>query len=141
MSLIKTIALVSFHNAQALDIVVPFEIFVSCGYTVYLVTESIAPFATSSALTLTPTHSFETCPDVDFLVAVGGSGLTSQLASEVMLNFLRKKAESAKWIGGVCAGALLLAAAGLLDGYKATTHWASLYLLRKFKVTINYQQL
>jgi len=130
---VQTIGIVGFNDAQTLDIVIPFEVFSASGFQVFLLAQTPEPFITSKTLKLTPTHTFLTCPQVDVIVAVGGSGLSEQLVNDTLLDFLRRQSRGVQWVGGVCAGALLLAFAGLLDGYKATTHWASLDLLKMFE--------
>ena len=63
------------------------------------------------------------------LCVPGGPGIDGVLASPAALAFLRKQAVTARWVTSVCTGALVLGAAGLLEGYRATTHWLSLDLL------------
>lgn len=79
-----------------------------------------------------PDAGFEDCPDLDVLIVPGGVGLLKALEDKRYIAFLRERAAGARYVVGVCAGALALATAGLLDGYLATTHWASLCALGLF---------
>ena len=72
---------------------------------------------------LTPHYGFDNCPDVDILVVPGGGNTLQQMQDSEVLDFLRKQGEQAEYVTSVCTGSLILAAAGLLDGYKAATHW------------------
>ena len=70
------------------------------------------------------------------LFVPGGPGVGGAMEDETCMAFLREQGAQAAYVTSVCTGALLLAAAGLLDGYRATTHWLSLGLLRKFDVDV-----
>jgi cyclohexyl-isocyanide hydratase len=72
------------------------------------------------------------CPDLHVLFVPGGYSQTALQSDEEVLDFLRRKGETARFVTSVCTGALLLGAAGLLDGYQATTHWAYTELLASF---------
>jgi cyclohexyl-isocyanide hydratase len=80
-----------------------------------------------------PTATFETCPrDLDILFVPGGFGQQELMNDAEVLGFLANRASSSKYITSVCSGSLLLGAAGLLKGYKATSHWATREALRAF---------
>jgi cyclohexyl-isocyanide hydratase len=80
-----------------------------------------------------PTATFETCPrDLDILFVPGGFGQQELMNDSEVLGFLANRASSSKYITSVCSGSLLLGAAGLLKGYKATSHWATREALRAF---------
>ena len=99
-----------------------------------LVWKDTHPVPTDSAAVLVPTHSFaDTWSDPDFLFTGGGTaGTFALLEDEAVLDFMRDRGSKAKWVTSVCTGALVLGAAGLLDGYKATTHWMTLDMLTNF---------
>lgn len=78
---------------------------------------------------LKPNYGFNDCPDIDVLVVGGGRDVLPQLQDQEVLDFLRKAGEKAKYVTSVCTGSLILAKAGLLDGHKVATHWASRELL------------
>ncbi len=81
---------------------------------------------------LVPDAGFEDCPHLDVLIVPGGKGLIEALEQKSYVEFLRRRAAGADYVVGVCAGALGLAAAGLLNGHQATTHWAFLGCLGLF---------
>ena len=81
---------------------------------------------------LTPHYGFDSCPELDILVVPGGGDVFGEMTSPELMEFLRDKGAKAKYVTSVCTGALILAEAGLLDGYRATTHWASVEQLRAY---------
>lgn len=91
----------------------------------------------AGALTIVPTGTLAECPDeIELLFVPGGSkGTLTMMQDEAVLDFVREAASRAKYITSVCTGSLILAAAGLLDGYQATTHWAALDVLPNFGAT------
>jgi cyclohexyl-isocyanide hydratase len=74
-------------------------------------------------------RSFADCPQLDVLCVPGGPGQVACMEDQEVLEFLRAQAEGVQWVTSVCTGSLLLGAAGLLRGYRATTHWRCLDLL------------
>ncbi len=85
--------------------------------------------------------SFKDCPKFNVLFVPGGGGIAGALGNKTYLRFLKDRSTDLEWVTSVCNGSLLLAAAGLLDGYEAITHWAWLDCLRMFtkvKVPTNY---
>jgi cyclohexyl-isocyanide hydratase len=87
------------------------------------------PVHTEFGLTIAPDMRFDQAPALDILCVPGGWGVNAQLENSALIEFLRAQARGARFVTSVCSGALLLGAAGLLDGYRATTHWMSLDLL------------
>ena len=73
--------------------------------------------------------TYNDCPQLDVLVVPGGPGQQQLMEDDVARDFLRKQAAGARYVSSACTGALVLGAAGLLKGYRATTHWLSLPLL------------
>ncbi|MCM2492632.1 DJ-1/PfpI family protein [Burkholderia glumae] len=127
------IALLMFPGVQALDLVGPHDVFAALpDTTLHRVAKSTAPLAAAHGLVMTPDTDFDACPDVDVLCVPGGSGVDELLLDDATLAFVRRAAASARYLGSVCTGALVLGAAGLLRGRRATTHWASLPLLAPF---------
>lgn len=91
----------------------------------YLVWKRRDPLVSDGGVTLLPTHTFEDCPtELDVLLVPGGAGTQDWMEDDDVLAFLRRAAAGSDYVTSVCSGALLLAAAGLLDGYRAATHWA-----------------
>ncbi|MCM2550419.1 DJ-1/PfpI family protein [Burkholderia glumae] len=127
------IALLMFPGVQALDLVGPHDVFAALpDTTLHRVAKSTAPLPAAHGLVMTPDTDFDACPDVDVLCVPGGSGVDELLLDDATLAFVRRAAASARYLGSVCTGALVLGAAGLLRGRRATTHWASLPLLAPF---------
>ncbi|MFT5350641.1 MAG: cyclohexyl-isocyanide hydratase, partial [Gammaproteobacteria bacterium] len=85
-----------------------------------------------SGALLTPDYGFESCPEIDILVVPGGGDLLAEMTDSKVIAFLQERGPRAKYITSVCTGALILAEAGLLEGYKATTHWAYIDQLAAF---------
>lgn len=122
----------AFTGAQSLDFVGPLEVFaiadrLSPGrYSPELVAPGGRPFATGSGLTVTPDRSTRACRGaIDTLVVAGGQGVRDALRDDALIRWLRDAAGRSRRVTSVCTGAFLLAEAGLLDGRRATTHWAS----------------
>lgn len=91
----------------------------------HLVWKDMDPVLTDTNVTVLPTATFETCPrELDVLFVPGGFGTWDVMGDEAVQRFLQECAASSKMITSVCTGSIILAAAGLLDGYKAATHWA-----------------
>jgi cyclohexyl-isocyanide hydratase len=123
-----------FQNVTQLDFTAPFEVFARMPDSeVLLISKDMNPVKSDKGLAILPTHTFENCPQLDLICVPGGGGVNQVIEDEISLNFLKQQAQKAQYITSVCTGSLALAVAGLLDGYKATTHWLSIDLLRKFK--------
>jgi cyclohexyl-isocyanide hydratase len=119
-----------FPQVQQLDLTGPYDVFASMpDARVHLVWKDQASVTSSSGLVLTPDCSFATCPQLDVLCIPGGSGVGALMEDEATLAFIRRQAAGARFVTSVCTGALVLGAAGLLQGRRATTHWAFHQLL------------
>lgn len=119
-----------FPNVTQLDFTGPLQVFSSLpNTTVHLIWKRVEPVATDTVLTITPTVSFADCPQLDVICVPGGAGTDDMVNDGEMHAFLRKQAAAAKYITSVCTGSLVLGAAGLLSGYKATTHWTAMEYL------------
>ncbi|MQB44886.1 DJ-1/PfpI family protein [Rhizobium sp. ICMP 5592] len=116
--------LLTFPGVQQLDLTGPYEIFASTeGAEVHLIWKDVAPIISATKLVLQPTTTFEDCPQLDVICIPGGGGVNALLEDEVVLSFIRAQAAQACFVTSVCTGSLVLGAAGLLRGKKATTHW------------------
>ena len=119
-----------FPNLTQLDFTGPYEVFSRLEEVeVFTVAKVRGPVRSEFGLTFIADHDFGTTPQLDLICVPGGGGTLDASVDGETLLFLRRQAEKAQWITSVCTGALLLGAAGLLKGYKATTHWLSLDLL------------
>ena len=86
----------------------------------------MAPVKTDRGMEIVPTVPIADCPPLDLVMVPGGPGQQDLMEDEVALEFLRKQAAGAKYVTSVCTGSLVLGAAGLLMGKRATSHWAAI---------------
>jgi len=122
-----------FPDVTQLDATGPCELFASLPDTeVCLVAKSREPVALDWGLAFHPHATYDDAPELDVLCVPGGYGVNALMEDAACLDFLRRRAESARFVTSVCTGALVLGAAGLLRGYRATTHWLSLEFLAAF---------
>ncbi|MBD8123159.1 DJ-1/PfpI family protein [Pseudomonas lutea] len=127
------IGLLVFPKVQQLDLTGPYDVFATMpGVVVHLVWKDLEPLLSSTGLTLVPTVTFADCPDLDVICVPGGVGVDALMEDPETLAFIRHQASTAQYVTSVCTGALVLGAAGLLKGRRATTHWASHSLLEQF---------
>ncbi|MDQ8729963.1 DJ-1/PfpI family protein [Bradyrhizobium sp. LHD-71] len=116
-----------FPKVTQLDFTGPLQVLGRVpGAKTHLVAKTMEPLASDTVLTIVPTTTFAACPQLDVICVPGGFGTDALLNDEETLGFLRKQAEAARYVTSVCTGALVLAAAGLLQGYRATTHWSAI---------------
>jgi len=120
-----------FDDVDTLDFTGPLEVFSITGqratgpvpFTAATAAERQSPpITTRSGLRITPYYTFAKTPQADILVIPGGLGARHEQRNPAMLEFIKRQAEDAELVVSVCTGALLLGAAGLLDGKRATTH-------------------
>lgn len=120
-----------FPQVQQLDLTGPYDVLASLpDVKVHLIWKDLMPITASTGLLLKPTTTFEDCPALDVICVPGGSGVGPLMEDNQTLDFLRAQAANARYITSVCTGALVLGAAGLLKGKRATTHWAYHELLK-----------
>ena len=106
-----------------LDIVGPQAVLGMHGQTL-LLWETLEPVLSDTGVALSPTTTFTDCPrDLDVLVVPGGLGTIEAMKNAVIIDFLADLGSTARYVTSVCTGSLLLGMAGLLDGYRAATHW------------------
>lgn len=99
------------------------------GAVIHVAAETPDPVATDCGVAILPTTTFTTCPQGDILCVPGGHGVTGALHDGATVPFIARQAAQARWVTSVCTGAFLLGAAGLLQGRRATCHWAYTQLL------------
>ncbi|MER7561540.1 DJ-1/PfpI family protein [Streptomyces sp. NPDC097941] len=128
------IAIVLFDRFTALDAVGPYETLGRLPDSeVVFVAEQTGPVrADSGSLALIADRTLAEVPNPDVLVVPGGPGQTPQMENRALLDWIRAADATSTWTTSVCTGSLLLAAAGLLEGRRATSHWLALDELRKF---------
>ena len=129
-----TVAMLAYPDMTLLDLVGPQATWGFHADT-YLVWSSTDPILTDGGVTVVPTHTFQNCPrNVDILFVPGGLGTWDVMQNEEALGFLRQAAETARYVTSVCTGSLILAAAGLIQGRRAATHWATYPVLDELGV-------
>ncbi len=131
----EKIAFLLYPGFTALDVVGPHYMLASLmGAKVWLVAKTAGPVESDLQLAIAATSTFAECPeDLDILCVPGGTrGTASAMQDAATIAFLQERGKRAKYVTSVCTGSMLLGAAGLLDGYKATSHWATREILKEF---------
>lgn len=129
--------LLAFPGVQQLDLTAPYEVFASMDDAeVHLVWKDTSPIVSATKLVLQPTTTFAECPPLDVICVPGGVGVNALLEDMAVLSFVREQATRARFATSVCTGSLVLGAAGLLKGKKATTHWNALDFLESFGAVV-----
>jgi|1185.fasta_scaffold384210_1 transcriptional regulator GlxA family with amidase domain len=119
------IAIPLYDRFTALDAVGPYEVLWRLpGARVRWIGAEARPYATDRGLQLVAEATLDDVPAPDVLVVPGGTGTRDALGDERLLEWIRAADATSTWTTSVCTGALLLGAAGVLDGLRATTHWA-----------------
>ncbi|HMN76860.1 MAG TPA: DJ-1/PfpI family protein [Burkholderiaceae bacterium] len=119
-----------FAGMTQLDFAGPLEVLARMpGAQVHVLGKERAPVLTDIGQAVLPQLALAEAPVLDMLFVGGGPGATALMEDAQVLDFLRERAPAAQWITSVCTGALVLGAAGLLRGYRATTHWTALEVL------------
>ncbi|WP_374132322.1 DJ-1/PfpI family protein [Sphingomonas sp. 28-62-20] len=127
------IAFLLFPDVTQLDLTGPAQVLSRLGnVTIDLVAGNRDPVMTDAGFALLPTASFADARACDILCVPGGFGTADAVEDAATLDWVRQAASGAAWITSVCTGSLILGAAGLLQGYRATTHWASHHMLARF---------
>ena len=127
------IAIPLFDRFTGLDAIGPYEVLARLpGARVRFLGPEPGPIATERGLTVHAEAAYEDVPAPEIVVVPGGTGTRDLLHDERLLGWIRRADATARWTTSVCTGSLLLGAAGLLDGVRATTHWIELESLRRF---------
>jgi cyclohexyl-isocyanide hydratase len=130
------IGLLIFPKITQLDMTGPYEAFARIpGAKVHLMWKNLEPIISDTGMPLLPTVTLEECPDLDVICIPGGPGQVDLMDDAEVIAFVRRQGLQARFVTSVCTGALVLGAAGLLKGYQATTHWASMDNLEHFGAT------
>lgn len=136
------VGFVIFPGITQLDFTGPFEVLSRLGtppslsaasrfpaVRTHVAAKTLDAVVSDGGLALLPSCTFATCPDLDLICVPGGAGVSAALADRETVEFIRRQGESAGYVTSVFMGAFLLGAAGLLQGRRATTHWAYVDLL------------
>jgi transcriptional regulator GlxA family with amidase domain len=128
------IAIVTYPGFTALDMIGPYEVLRNLpGAEVRFVWHDAGPItADSGVLVIGATHSLAETPSPDVILVPGGPSTPVHARDEALLNWLRQAHRTARWTTSVCSGSVILAAAGLLVGRRATSHWLTVPALKAF---------
>lgn len=122
-----------FPRLTQLDLTGPYEILARLPRAeVHLLWKTLDPVRSEHGLAIVPTTTLADCPPLDLVCVPGGPGVNALLDDRDVIAFLQRAAAEVSYITSVCTGSLLLGAAGLLRGRRATSHWLSRDLLRSF---------
>lgn len=131
-----SIGFMMFPNMLQLDFTGPYGVFAQVPEaTIHLIAKVPGAVVSGDGLTFHAGVGFADCPPLDMLVVPGGGGVEEVLSDVETVEFIRERASECRYVASVCTGALVLGAAGLLKGRRATTHWLSFELLRHFRAT------
>ena len=151
----KTVGIFIFDDVEVLDFTGPFEVFSrtrtvpgadsrrsddSAPFQVFTVARGPDAIAAIGGLRVIPDYSWADAPPIDILVVPGGFGTRALLTDQEALDWIAKAASRAEQTTSVCTGALLLAKTGLLEGHRATTHWAAHDLLISIDPSIRLER-
>ena len=134
----EKVAFLIYPGFTALDMVGPQYMFANLmGATIQIVGKSRDPIRSDTGIVFTPSANFEdAASNLDILCVPGGStGTLAAMRDEETLAYIRAAGHSARYVTSVCTGSMLLGSAGLLDGYRATSHWVTKPLLPVFGAT------
>jgi cyclohexyl-isocyanide hydratase len=124
------VGMLCYPRLTQLDLTGPYEVLCRMPNTrVHIIWKDTMPVKAEGGLSIVPNLRLGDSPSMDVLLVPGGLGQQDLMEDDEVLSFLKKQAKTARYMGSVCTGSLLLAAAGLLRGYRATCHWLFLPLL------------
>src|SRR5258708_21821596 len=127
----RLIGMLMFPWLTQLDMTGPYEVLARLPNTkVLLVAHTMAPVKTDRGMEIVPTTTLADCPQLDLIMVPGGPGQQDLMEDAAALAFLQTQARGAKYVTSVCTGSLVLGAAGLLKGKRATCHWAAIEHLK-----------
>jgi len=123
----RLIGMLIFPDLTQLDMTGPYEVLARLPNTkVLLVAHTMAPVKTDRGMQIVPSITFAQCPQLDLVMVPGGPGQQQLMEDALVIEFLQRQARGAKYVTSVCTGSLVLGAAGLLKGKRATSHWAAI---------------
>ncbi|WP_410608220.1 DJ-1/PfpI family protein [Amycolatopsis sp. lyj-109] len=130
-----------FEGHTAVDFVGPYTAFAAAGMEIHLVAETLQPVPGDVGIAVSPTTTYAGCPaDPDILFVPGGA-VDRVMLDDKAISFLVNRGARASFITSVCNGSLVLAAAGLLDGYRSATHWANRQHLARLGVEVSTERV
>lgn len=127
------IGMLIYPQMTALDFIAPNTVFSGLGHVdIYLAWKTKEAVVTDTGITMLPTATFDQVPDDLDILFVPGGDVSPWLSDPDVMAFLKSRGERARYVTSVCTRSLMLGAAGLLDGYQATSHWHAREHLRAF---------
>ena len=127
------IGILIYPNVTQLDATGPDQVLARVpGATLHMIWKTREPIPTDAGFSIVPNTTFADCPKLDVICVPGGGGQVALMTDPETLDFLRKQAETARYVTSVCTGSLVLGAAGLLKGYRSACHWAWREMLSDF---------
>lgn len=136
------VGILLFNGHTTLDFVGPYTAFSAVGMKVHLVSDTLAPvLSDDGGLAIAPTATFDDCPEQLDILFVPGGFVAKAMLDQATIAFLTDRGATASYITSVCNGALILGAAGLLDGYRSATHWASRDHLAQLGVEVSTERV
>lgn len=143
----STIGILLFDDFEELDAVGPWEVLAywtrthpEDGWTVTTFSRDGEPVRAAKGLTIMAAHSYDSIGPLDVLLYPGGYGTRAHLRDEAQLDWVRARRADTALLTSVCTGSLVYAAAGLLKGRPATTHWGSLDLLQELDPSLELRR-
>ncbi|HYZ08159.1 MAG TPA: DJ-1/PfpI family protein [Pseudonocardiaceae bacterium] len=136
------IGLVFYPGMTALDVIGPQTVFSALpDVKIHRIWKTADPIRCDDGMAVTPDTTFADCPPLDVLCVGGGLHQAEIENDREVLDFLARQGKTARWVTSVCGGSVLLAKAGLLDGYRAATHWAMRDLLAGLGVEVGTERV
>jgi cyclohexyl-isocyanide hydratase len=136
------VGLIFYPGMTALDIIGPQTVFNSLpNVKICRIWKVLEPIQTDDGMTIVPDTTFADCPPLDVICIGGGLGQIAVVDDPDVLEFLRNQGGTAKYITSVCGGSTFLAKAGLLQGYRAATHWAMREELAQLGVEVGTERV
>jgi cyclohexyl-isocyanide hydratase len=130
------IGFVIFPNLTQLDFTGPLQVLNRLpNATTHIVAKTLDPVPSDCGLSLVPTITFRDCPQLDMICVPGGFGVVKAMTDRETVDFVKRQAAAARYVTSVCTGAFVLGMAGVLNGRRATTHWAYTDLLPRVGAT------
>jgi len=136
------IGIVIYPGMTTLDIVGPQTVFNGLpNVTLHRIWKTLEPITGDDSMVIVPDTTFADCPPVDVICIGGGMGQSAIIDDTEILNFLKAQGDKAKFVTSVCGGSEFLAKAGLLEGYRAATHWAARPKLAELGVEVGTERV
>ena len=136
------IGLIFYPGMTSLDIVGPHQVFSALpGVELHRIWKTLDPITSDDGLVILPDTTFANCPPLDVICVGGGLEQQAVVDDPEVLQFLRKQGSTAQFIASVCGGSEFLAKAGLLEGYRAATHWGMREQLAKLGVEVGTERV